>query len=334
MGDRARVGREARGGFTLIELLVVIAIIGVLIALLLPAVQRAREASKRTQCVNNFHQLGLALQTYHDTYQVFPFAWQCDATLDTGQHTDIYGHANVANCAPESTPPFTSYWSGQAMLLPFVEKAPLYNSINFIPAAFSSPYVPENYSVIRSGVNNFLCPSDTEPPAHKPGSFPFAIGRTDYRFNRGAVACRDPNNPDCEGPSNDPTISPTNTTNGVAYANSSVSIGGVTDGTSQTITMGESKVKPGGYGSLYWWDGYSSSILTELRLKPGDPIKIYDSSGNVSQPLFYYWSSNHTGGVGNFLFCDGSVRALSYEINRITFSQLMTRSGNEAIEGY
>src|SRR5262245_50975279 len=102
-----------RAGFTLIELLVVIAIIGVLIALLLPAVQQAREASRRAQCSNNLKQIGLALHNYHDAHKILPFGKGKD------YQTSLPG-----------TPVYPR-WSTQALLLPFIERDDFYTGINF-----------------------------------------------------------------------------------------------------------------------------------------------------------------------------------------------------------
>ena len=102
--------RQRRTAFTLIELLVVIAIIAILIALLLPAVQQAREAARRTQCKNNLKQIGLAMHNYHDTFSVFP-----------------PGIVNIRGCVPTNA---THLWGGMTFLLPQMEQAPLYNSLN------------------------------------------------------------------------------------------------------------------------------------------------------------------------------------------------------------
>ena len=150
---------KQRSGFTLIELLVVIAIIAVLIALLLPAVQAAREAARRTQCVNNLKQLGLALHNYNGSYGSFP----------------IDRSVFVA-----STPGPTPYaYSAFAMLLPYIEQTPLYSSINFnLPSG--TTYQAGNTTALATVVAGFLCPSDPQQvPAGEAGS--------DYRFSEGTT---------------------------------------------------------------------------------------------------------------------------------------------------
>jgi prepilin-type N-terminal cleavage/methylation domain-containing protein len=134
-------------GFTLIELLVVIAIIAVLIALLLPAVQMAREAARRTQCRNNLKQLGIAMHTYHDTFEVLP-----------------WGHG----------PLNWNDWSAFAFMLPYMEQAPIYNAINFerrLPCGaggpgectgFASPGHVQNTTTHRQVLEVLNCPSDID----------------------------------------------------------------------------------------------------------------------------------------------------------------------------
>src|SRR5262245_5731596 len=136
MNERHSWRRSLRAGFSLIELLVVVAIIGVLIALLLPAIQQAREAARRTQCKNNLKQLGVALHNYESAHRVFP-----------------PGRLN-----------FPMVFSAQAQLLPFLEAEIASSMLNFdVPPSFSLvPPITANDTVARIIVRTFVCPTDLE----------------------------------------------------------------------------------------------------------------------------------------------------------------------------
>jgi prepilin-type N-terminal cleavage/methylation domain-containing protein/prepilin-type processing-associated H-X9-DG protein len=143
--------RHNRSGFTLIELLVVIAIIGVLIALLLPAVQAAREAARRSQCTNNLKQIGIGLHNYHDAVQCLPWGQGPLGWNDWGPHV---------------------------MILPFIEQGPMYNALNFSDG-MANPGVGFNTTVIRSVITTYLCPSDLSRLTN-------AEGNTNYAGNAGS----------------------------------------------------------------------------------------------------------------------------------------------------
>jgi prepilin-type N-terminal cleavage/methylation domain-containing protein/prepilin-type processing-associated H-X9-DG protein len=148
------MNRRTRRGFTLIELLVVIAIIGVLIALLLPAVQAAREAARRSQCVNNLKQIGLGLHNYHQANQVFPS-----------------GHSqSFSGPGPNGYAGWTE-WSAHAMLLPYIEQQPLFQGINFYYCGGYNYGRYCNATIWSSVLNVFLCPSDPNAGATRPTIF-------------------------------------------------------------------------------------------------------------------------------------------------------------------
>jgi prepilin-type N-terminal cleavage/methylation domain-containing protein len=130
--------RRRRAAFTLIELLVVIAIIAVLISLLLPAVQSAREAARRAQCVNNLKQIGLALHNYHDSLNCFPMSMGLDAPG--------FGYPEPAS------------YSGLSMLLPYLEQTVVFSSINYSILRGD----PGNNTAMATSVSSFLCPTDPQ----------------------------------------------------------------------------------------------------------------------------------------------------------------------------
>ncbi len=146
-------------GFTLIELLVVIAIIGVLIALLLPAVQAAREAARRIQCTNNLKQLGLALHNYESSASVLPPAY--------------------VQSGAGSTVTWTNGWSAHGRILPFLEQANVYNAANFT-LRYSTP---DNATVSSTVVSGFLCPSEIHQQPRRTATGQYGVNN--YAWNRG-----------------------------------------------------------------------------------------------------------------------------------------------------
>jgi prepilin-type N-terminal cleavage/methylation domain-containing protein/prepilin-type processing-associated H-X9-DG protein len=322
-----------RPAFTLIELLVVIAIIGVLVALLLPAVQSAREAANRSRCQNNLKQLALAAHEYHDAFGSFPAGYYCwQATYDA--NNAITG--GDANCLAVPQTPWPYMWSGLVGLFARLDQAPLYNEINFnIPALPSIGYLgaqdPANATAVRRTIDVFVCPSNRRPtpvvPTTGTGSTPTSqLGPSDYRGNMAAgyitattSLCGDltpsaaANNPYC-----------LIYDNGLMYQNSTVSMADITDGTSSTILMGESLWPDG-----VWSQAPSSCIRTSIDRTINKPITSTSSTGGTVVS-WRYWASKHPSQV-NFAFCDGTVRTVTEQINKLTLNKMMTRNGGETI---
>ncbi len=332
----ARLNRMSRRtAFTLIELLVVIAIIAVLIALLLPAVQQAREAARRTQCKNNLKQLGLALHNYHGTYNCFPFA------QETGNSCS--GNLNF------------NEWSAISQMLPYMDQAPLYNLINFstgISANSNCAADSTNQIPVFTELPGLRCPTDPQKNTSGVG------GATNYMVNKGSgIIWLGPTGPNT-GFSEQ---------NGVMYYQSRVRIGDITDGSSNTASFSERCLTDSNLANV--------DPVADVFFSPAQPttaaqavslcaaIDIYSPASQF--PLFMGapWahgqhcylhvngpntrscgfftalratmppSSKHVGGV-HLQMADGAVRFASNNIDLAVWQALGSRNGGEVIADF
>lgn len=297
-----------RSAFTLIELLVVIAIIGILMALLVPAVQNVRNAAARTECANNLKQMGLALHNYHDVRHVLPPGYSANVPYADG--------------ASDTSPG----WGWAAFILPFLEQEPLYRQIDFAQSIKSQP---ATQAVLRV----YLCPAD------EPSVGPFAVsdallgtvcmaGPSSYAATVGSDAseCTDM------------------TGNGIFYRNSRTRLTDITDGTSNTVMVGDRA----------WADakGIWAGAISGAVLRPGarNPWQATTAPASCFPLVHNNWiniktdadgglddfSSYHPGGI-NLCLADGSVHLIQ-TINvdgplRLAFWAMGTRAAGDSIDG-
>jgi prepilin-type N-terminal cleavage/methylation domain-containing protein len=323
---RSRHDHRVRG-FTLIELLVVIAIIAILIALLLPAVQQAREAARRSQCRNNFKQLGIALHNYHDTFSVFPAAGY---SLGMAAVDCISG-----SCVSTPSTPQQRNVSGLLMLLPYIDQAPLYNQWNHSSAAswshvyglYSASTVAGNPDVnaalSKTVINVFKCPSDTGSDFYPGADSSYGISatnaggyRTNYDFSADYLAYYYNHYWAVRGKDTRVMFSDDTKTR----------IADVTDGTTNTVMMAE-QVRDKYNGALGGWS-YRCHVNNGIDFtRDWYRINQWDYYGDVTTfrvGRLGQWmtaGSYHVGGV-HVLLADGSVRFVSENIDGPTQNRL------------
>jgi prepilin-type N-terminal cleavage/methylation domain-containing protein/prepilin-type processing-associated H-X9-DG protein len=302
------VGKPTKRAFTLVEVLVVIAIIGVLVGLLLPAVQAARETARRMQCANNLHQMGIALHAYHDVHRRFP--------------------AGVVY-------PNRVMWTAQ--ILPQLEQSPLYSTLDF-----SQPFDDGNQPNGRACaqfLNVYRCPSSGSPEHVSVQGIADRVP-SDYLAVASGTAKLD------FGQSN--LIVGRKNQDGCLFVNSPTRMSSILDGTSQSLALGETLFSttvtgPDVTGTFqiidHWyigtgdmgdtggdWIAEASEALGSTGVAPNN---FQDSSIMIDEKEIAF-ASQHHGGV-QFVYADGHVALLPNSIDRQVYSALGTRAGNEVI---
>jgi prepilin-type N-terminal cleavage/methylation domain-containing protein len=314
---RAPRAKNNRLGFTLIELLVVIAIIGILIALLLPAVQATRESARRIQCVNNLKQMGIAFHNHHDVHGFFPtggWGWNWVGDPDAG---------------------FDKHQPGGWVynILPYIEQPDIHALGAHMPDAQKMEMGKER---LEKHIKQFYCPTRRQPQllptryTMRNANYAPRVAKTDYAVNCGSYR----RNEISGGPPRGSTTPPSTPTqeNGISYRTSEVTIANVTDGTSQTICVGEKYLAvkrwqtgtdPADNENMYC--GYDNDVFRSTNTSRYFPPR--RDAKNIFLQVF---GSMHIDSF-NAVMCDGSVRPISYFVDRQNYERLGNRQDGEAI---
>ncbi|QEG21064.1 DUF1559 domain-containing protein [Mariniblastus fucicola] len=325
---------KSRNAFTLVELLVVIAIIGILIGMLLPAVQAVREAARRTQCANRLRQIGLAIHNYESAHMQFPSAGQAKrggTGSDAGQNVFFTPKGDLESFADASH-------SVQTYILPFIEENNIYQFYNLnyrYDISPTGPEAPTNQTAAKHAVKTFLCPSTSRSSQVDSEGYGF----TDYSAPV-TVA------PGLSGDTNQPRFKC------ALNGDSKRKIGAVTDGTSNTICMaedaGRADVATSGFMVIKTEamdDGTSADRRSWAWADPDNAYNVDKLVNNNSYPVGgppgCTWDivncgpneetfSFHPGGA-NVVMCDGSVHFIQDNVDAPTFAALMSRNGGEVV---
>ncbi len=316
-------GRSRSAGFTLVELLVVIAIIGILVSLLLPAVQAAREAARRMQCGNNLKQIGLATHNYHDTFKMFP-----------------PGGITLGNCC--GTPSLVT-WT--ISILPFMEQQNLYDQYNMNLFNEDVRNSPVNQTILPV----YICPSDINTKAtdrpesgpgsgrqYAPGSYRAVSGRTRGSVAGDAYADNSQIWSDGAYPFFNRGVLHHVGTRRNAGSAQQETMASILDGTSNTIMVGEFHTKTRNRRRTFWAYTYTSYNQSSVTVGPGGGSRTllpdYNrcaALGN-SNPCKRGWGSFHPQ-IIQFARADGSVRGISTNVNLDLLGNLATILQGEAL---
>ncbi len=302
------MNQRRRGGLTLVELLVVGAMLGVLLALLLPAVQKVRQASKREACAEKLMQIGVALHNYHDTYGVLPSG--IDSTPYPPAGTNVYW------C-----------WSWMAHILPYVGQEDLWQQAdNFARTVSYDPWFGGGNPGLRAPLEIWHCPADDR-------ELLTMVALTDYLGISGTHSMRVP----LGGRGN---YTPAD--EGVFFENSQIRFADITNGLSNVLFVGE---RPPSEDHVFgWWFagtgqpystgttgsadvvlGVSEQNVTYSECPRGVDYQFMPGDVNSNCDLFHYWSLHHHG--ANFLLADASVHFFKYTIDPAVLIAMAYRSG-------
>jgi prepilin-type N-terminal cleavage/methylation domain-containing protein len=321
-GNPSRIGHAFRQGFTLLELVVALAVIGILLALLLPAVQSARESARRVACRNKLKQLAVALHNYHDQHD----------TLPPGAVVKSFRHVPGV----PATERFSQQFNWTVLVLPHIDQGPLHSQFRFD----QDLQIHFRHLTSRQ-IPAFLCPSDPmagtpleSPPPHAP-PHDYRVGDwggTNYLgvsgLNGMQKADRVTTCDELDASGLNPRINC-----GVFYGNSRTRLTDITDGASQTLMLGER-------GLLKHWGAWGGAgVRFHCPWGIADVVLPGTSNffGGLRPPREQegdrlWWWSHHQGGT-HFALADGSVRLVSYQINDRLLRALTTRNGRDLVAG-